>query len=393
MKRVVTDLVNLKGKVVLVRVDFNVPVDSAGRLLNLTRVNAALPTIKYLVEQKAKVVLLTHLGRPNGFEIRLSLWQISLILMKRLKTGVYFSNSVIGQEVKDEIAAMPEGGVLLLENVRFYPGETTCDMNFAREIASYGDIYVNDAFGCSHRKHATTYGLARLLPNAIGFLMEKEVTALSKAMEDPKRPFVAIIGGAKVPDKIKLLKNFVNKADTIIIGGAMAYTFLMAKGESVGESLAYVDSVDDAKELLRLAEEKGVKVLLPIDHVVLRNDNKKAKPVVVDKMVDDMVGMDIGPKTLKLFKSAIDKASQIMWNGPVGKYEDAQFKKGTVELAKVVANSKAYSLIGGGDTVGAVKAAGCQSKINLLSTGGGATLKFIEDGTLPCLEVIQEKIQ
>lgn len=392
MKRVVTDLVNLKGKVVLLRVDFNVPVDKAGRLLNMNRVIKALPTIKYLSEQGAKVVLLTHLGRPNGYEIRLSLWSIALFIMKRLKASVYFCNKVIGDEVKEQIASMPEGGVLLLENVRFYPGETACDMNFAKELASYGDIYVNDAFGCSHRKHATTYGLARLLPNAIGFLMENEVTQLTKAMEAPKRPFVAIIGGAKVPDKIKLLKNFVDKADTIIIGGAMAYTFLMAKGESVGESLAYVDSVNDAKELLRMAEEKGVKVLLPIDHVVVHNDNPRIKPTVVDKMVDDMVGMDIGPKTLKLFRAAIDTAGQIMWNGPVGKYEEDAFKKGTVTLAKYVAASSAYSLIGGGDTVGAVKAAGCESKINLLSTGGGATLKFIEDGTLPCLEVIQEKI-
>lgn len=392
MKRVVTDLVNLKGKVVLLRVDFNVPVDKAGRLLSMNRVIKAIPTIKYLSEQGAKVVLLTHLGRPQGYEIRLSLWSISLFLMKRLKSSVYFSNKVIGPEVKEQIASLQDGDVLLLENVRFYPGETTCDMNFAREIASYGDIYVNDAFGCSHRKHATTYGLARLLPNAIGFLMENEVTQLSKAMEAPKRPFVAIIGGAKVPDKIKLLKNFVDKANTIIIGGAMAYTFLMARGESVGESLAYVDSVNDAKELLQLAEERGVKVLLPIDHVVVRNDNPKIKPFVVDKMVDDMVGMDIGPKTLKLFRAAIDTAGQIMWNGPVGKYEEDAFKKGTITLAKYVAASSAYSLIGGGDTVAAVKAAGCESKINLLSTGGGATLKFIEDGTLPCLEVIQEKI-
>ena len=237
MKRTVKDLVNLKGKVVLLRVDFNVPIDKNGKILDLNRVNAAIPTIKYLIEQGSKVVIMSHMGRPEGYEIRLSLWPISLILMRKLNTKVYFSNKAIGYEVKERLHSMNNGEVLLLENVRFYEGETKCDMKFARELASIGDVFVNDAFGCSHRKHATTYGIARLMPNAIGLLMEKEVDVLTQAMENPKRPFVAVIGGAKVPYKIKLLKRFIDQADTILIGGAMAYTFLVASGIAVGESI------------------------------------------------------------------------------------------------------------------------------------------------------------
>ena len=229
MKRVVTDLVNLKGKVVLLRVDFNVPTDKTGRILDLSRVIKALPTIKHLIKQEAKVVLLSHMGRPKGYEITHSLWQIALILMQKLNTKVYFNNKVIGPEVREQIKGMGNGSVLLLENVRFYEEETANDKKFAQEIASMGDIFVNDAFGCSHRKHASVYGVARLLPNAIGLLMQKEIQTLTSVMEKPKRPFVAVIGGAKVPDKIGLLKVFVDKADTILIGGAMAYTFLMAK--------------------------------------------------------------------------------------------------------------------------------------------------------------------
>ncbi len=393
MKRSVKDLVNLKGKVILLRADFNVPLDGAGRIMDLNRVNESIPTIKYLIGQGAKVVILSHLGRPKGYEIRASLWQISLILMKRLNTKVYFSNKVIGPEVKERIRSMKNGDVLLLENVRFYEEETACDMKFAREIASYGDLYVNDAFGCSHRKHASTYGLARVLPNAVGLLVEKETMVLTDAMENPKRPFVAIIGGVKVPDKIKILKKFVDVADTILIGGAMAYTFMLAKGIAVGESLTYLDCVQVASDILQYAKDKGKKILLPIDHVIVHKNAQRQRKVVVDNMEEDMMGMDIGPKTIKMFGEEIARAGQIIWNGPMGLYEQDKFKEGTLKLAEVVANSKAYSIVGGGDSVSAIKLAKCEDKINFLSTGGGATLKFIEDGSLCCIDVIQEKIR
>lgn len=393
IKRTVKDLVGLNDKVVLLRTDFNVPLDEVGRITDLNRVTAALPTIKYLVEQGAKVVILSHLGRPNGYEIKYSLWPISLVLMEKLKTKVYFSYKVTGKEVRDRVRSMGNGDVLLLENIRFYQEEEKCDLNFAREIALMGDVYVNDAFGCSHRKHASTYGLARLMPNAIGLLMEKEVRELRRAMETPKRPFVAIIGGAKVPDKIKILKRFVDVADTILIGGAMAYTFILAQDTAVAQSLVYYDCVNVAREILDYAASQGKKILLPVDHVVDHIDDHSRRTDVVEQMEDDMMGMDIGPKTVELFKNEIAKAGQIVWNGPLGKYEDPRFREGTFKIAKAVADSKAYSVVGGGDSVSAIKECKVASKINFLSTGGGATLKFIEEGTLPCLEVIQERIK
>ncbi len=393
MKRTVKDLVNLKGKVVLLRVDFNCPIDNLGRVTDYTRITEALPTIKYLIEQQAKVVIMSHLGRPDGFEVRTSLWTVSLILMKKLHAKVYFSNKVLGPEVRERLHSMNNGDVLLLENIRFYKEERACDMNFCRELAAMGDIYVNDAFGCAHRKHASTYGLARVMPNAIGLLMEKEVTTIGNAMENPHRPFVAIIGGAKVPDKIKILKRFIDKADTILIGGAMAYTFLLAQGIPVGESLTYLDSVNTAREVLQYASEKGKKVLLPIDHVVVRKDDKRQKRIATESFADDMIGMDIGPKTVKLFSKEIKNAKQIIWNGPVGKFEDPKFREGTLRIAQAVGESEAFSIVGGGDSVSAIKASKCADKVNFLSTGGGATLKFMEDGSLPCIEVIQEKIR
>ena len=393
MKRTVKDLVNLKGKVVLVRVDFNVPLDSAGRILDTTRIDQALPTIKYLSEQGAKVVVMSHLGRPDGYEIRKSLWQISLILMEKLSCKVYFCNTVIGQEAKDRIKIMQDGDVLLLENLRFYPEETACDMKFAKEIASLGDLYVDDAFGVAHRKHASNYGVARILPNAIGLKIKKEMTTLTDSMENPKHPFVVIVGGAKVSSKIKILKKFVEICDTLMIGGAMAYTFLVASGVAVGNSVVYHENVVDAQEIIKLAEEKGKKLLLPVDHVVIREGDKKKKKFVVDKMVDDMIGCDIGPKTIELFEQEIKGAGQIFWNGPLGLYEDEKFKDGTNKIAKAVAQSSAYSIVGGGDSVSAVKKSGYAGKIDFLSTGGGATLKYLEDGSLPCIDVIQEKIR
>lgn len=393
MKRTVKDLVNLRGKVVILRVDFNVPVDDTGKVLDYSRVNEALPTIKYLVSQGAKIVIISHLGRPQGYEIRKSLWPISLYLLKFFPNKVYFSNYVLGDEVKQRVKSLGEGCIQVLENVRFYEEEEKCDMKFAKEIASLGDIFVNDAFGVSHRKHASIYGVARILPNAIGLLMEKEITNLTQCLENPKRPFVAVIGGVKIKDKIKMLKKLIDIADCILLGGAMAYTFLVATGVAVASSLTSIESIATAQEILDYAKQKGKKVLLPVDHVAVRLSDKKQRKETVDFMVEDMVGYDIGPKTIKLYSEEIAKAGQILWNGPLGKYEDARFKEGTFKIAEAIAHSRAYSVVGGGDSVSAVRQCGLANKINFLSTGGGATLKFIEDGTLPGIEVIQEKIR
>lgn len=392
MKRTIKDLVNLKGKVVLLRVDFNVPIDKSGRILDSTRIVEALPTIRYLIEHEAKVVVMSHLGRPNGYEINKSLWQISLFLMSKLKCKTYFVNDCVGEEVKERIRTMENGNVLLLENLRFNEGETTCDMNFAKKIASLGDIFVMDAFGVAHRKHASTYGVARILPNAIGFLVEKESQVLDQVLTNPKRPFVAILGGAKVEGKIKAIETLVEKCDTLLIGGAMAYTFLVASGIAVGHSMLESEAVVIAERILKEAANKGKKIVLPIDHIAYREGDKKQRLIKTDRLIEDMVGCDIGPKTIALFEKEISKAGEILWNGPLGMYEEKKFQKGTTQIAKTVALSPAYSVVGGGDSVNAVNKSGFANKIDYLSTGGGATLKYIESGSLPCLDVIQEKL-
>ena len=393
MKRTVKDLVGLKGKVVLLRVDFNVPIDDAGRILDLTRINNALPTIKYLSSQGARVVILSHLDRPKGYDVRKSLWPIAVMLMRKLSCSVSFCNSVVSDETRERIKALKDGNVLILENVRFYEGETTCDKQYSKEIASLGEIFVNDAFGVAHRENASNYGVARLLPNAIGLLMEKEVNELSSAMENPKKPFVAILGGAKVQTKISILYKFIEKADTIIVGGAMAYTFLYAMGQNIGTSICHPESVEVAKGIIEKAKQEGKKLLLPVDHLVVRDTDKSRRAFYTDKMTGDMAGYDIGPKTMGLYAKEIATAGQIFWNGPMGMFENPEYKQGTLAVAKAIASSKAYSIVGGGDTVNAVNDFGLANKINYLSTGGGATLKFLEKGSLPALEVIQEKIQ
>ena len=391
MKRTIKDLVNLKGKVVLLRVDFNVPLDEGGKILDATRIKNELPTIRFLVSKGARVVILSHLGRPDGYDVRKSLWPISIYLSKNLKCGVSFSPTVLGEETRERIKLLKDGNVLLLENVRFYKEEEECDMKFAREIASMGDIFVNDAFGTAHRKHATTYGLARLLPNAIGFLMEKELTNLDTILNNPKRPFVVVLGGSKVGTKVKILERFIEKADTILIGGAMAYTFLKAKGFDVGASKVDDENIEVATNVLNKASELGKKILLPIDHVCIKG--KDPHPIVVTNLRGNMVGYDIGPRTVKYYAKEIDGAGEIFWNGPVGMYENANFRNGTRSIAEAIANSKAHSSAGGGDTVAMINLFNLGKKFNYLSTGGGATLEYLEEGTLPAIEVIQEKIQ
>ncbi len=392
MKRTIKDLVGLKGKVVLVRVDFNVPMDEGGRILDDTRIKNVIPTIKFLTDQQARVVLLSHLGRPKGFDTKKSLYPVALELMKKLDCNVDFINAVVGSQVKKRIKQLKEGNVLLLENTRFYKEEDACDMEFAREIASYGDIYVNDAFGSAHRKNATGFALARVLPNAIGLLMEKEIENLSFAIKEPKRPFVAILGGAKVDTKIKIIEKFIEKADCLIIGGAMAYTFMLAKGEMVGMSKIQEDKIEIAREILEKAEAAGKKILLPVDHIGVSTSDSKGKIEKVDKLKGDLAGYDIGEKSIELFKKEIDKASQIFWNGPLGMFENPKFSNGTKKIAEAVANAKAFTIVGGGDTVNAINTFKVADKIDFVSTGGGASMEFIEQGTLPCIEVIQQKI-
>ena len=391
MKRSIRDLVDLEGKKILLRTDFNVPIDRVGRILDKTRINAAIPTIDYLVKKGAKVIICSHLGRPKGFDIKLSLWPISLILMKYFPGKVQFSQKTIGERVKQQIDSLSNGSILLLENTRFHQGETENDKKFAKELASLADIYVNDAFGVCHRKHASTYGASRLLPNAIGFLVENELKAIEEGMKNPSHPFVAIFGGLKVEDKIKVLSNLIDKADTILIGGAMAYPFLVAKWISVGRSPASTACVATASEILKEAEAKGKKIILPVDHIAIRY-NKPEKSFATDVLEEDMIGVDIGPKTIELFIQEIKKAKQVIWNGPLGKYEDAKFTKGTSKIAEAIAESQSYSVIGGGDSISAVNKTGKANMISHLSTGGGATMKLLEGNSLPCIEIIQEKI-
>ena len=384
MKRTIRDLKNIKDKRVLLRCDFNVPLDKYGDILDDTRIFESLPTIKYLNEQNCKLILCSHLGRPKGYDKYLSLFPVAVYLMKRFPNKVKFCPKASGKEVSSAVKNLKGGEILLLENLRFDAREEQNDETFVKELASLADIYVDDAFGVAHRKHASNYGVALKLPNAIGFLIEKELNVFSKAFENPSRPFVAIFGGAKVKDKLTLINNVIGKADTILIGGGMAYTFLLAKGVNIGKSIVDLNLVDDAKDILEKAQKNGTKILLPIDHVAL--DGEKVRKVLL--MDQDMVGLDIGKDTIKLFKNEIKTAGQILWNGPVGKYEDKRFRKGTFEIAKAVAKSKAYSIVGGGDSVGAINTLGFNKKINHLSTGGGASMKLMEGKVLPAIEVI-----
>lgn len=392
MKRSIRDLADLEGKRVLLRADFNVPMDKFGKILDKTRIEAEIPTIKYLVDKGAKVIICSHLGRPKGFDISLSLWPISLILLKYFPGKVQFSQKTVGPLVEEHIKSMTNGSVLLLENTRFHEEEEKNDPTFVKQLASLADIYVNDAFGVCHRKHASTYGVSRLLPNAIGFLVETELSVIQQAMHNSRRPFVAIFGGLKVEDKIKVLKNLIDHADSILIGGAMAYPFLVANWESVGRSPASTECVKIATEILKEAKEKGKEIVLPVDHVAIRYDDKKEKAFVTDRLEDDMIACDIGPKTVELFEKYIKNSKQVVWNGPLGKYEDPKFREGTFKIADIISKSSCFSIVGGGDSVSAVNKSGKAKLISHLSTGGGATIKLLEGNSLPCIDVIQEKI-
>lgn len=385
MKRTIKEVEELSGKKVLLRADFNVPLDeNTNAILDTTRITEELPTIQYLVEAGAKVIVCSHLGRPTGVEEKYSLKPVADELAKHFEGKVTFCPVTIGTEAKKMVRKLKDGEILVLENVRFDEREEANDPKFAKELASLAEFYVNDAFGTAHRKHASTYGVAEILPSAIGFLIEKELSVIENAYTNPQRPFVAVLGGAKVKDKINVIKKLIDVADTVLIGGGMAFTFLAAQGRNIGDSLFAEENLNDAKNILKLAEKKGKKLLLPIDNVALEN-NKVYKVV---EMHEGMEGLDIGPKTVKMFIKEIKKAGQIVWNGPVGKYEDKRFAKGTNKIAKAIAKSKAFSIIGGGDSISAINACGCAEQINHLSTGGGASLKLMEGSSLPAVDII-----
>lgn len=396
-KKVVTDL-DVKSKKVLVRVDFNVPMSKTeiGKILDNKRIVAAIPTIKYLIENKAKVILLSHLGRPKGeAKKEFSLEPISKELSNLIKKEVKFikSSIVVDENVKKEIENLKDGQIALLENTRFRKEETKNIDEFSKELASLGELYVNDAFGTSHRAHCSNVGICKYLPSALGFLVEKEVDIISNALANPKRPFVAILGGAKVSDKIMVIENLIKKVDSILIGGAMAFTFLKAQGKNIGKSLVEEDKLDISLKILENAKKNNVKIILPIDVVVSKEFSNDSKffTVDVDKMKDDYIGLDIGNKTVELFSKEIKNANTVVWNGPMGVFEMSNFSKGTFEIAKALAETSATTIVGGGDSASAIEKSGYKDKITHISTGGGASLEFLEGKVLPAIEAISNK--
>lgn len=395
MKKTVKDI-DLKGKKVLMRADFNVPLNEDGVITDDTRIQAALPTIKYILDQGASLILMSHLGRPkNEPDPKFSLLPVAKRLSEVLGTEVVFNDDgeVVGQVTKDAAAALKPGQILLLQNTRFRPEEKKNEPSFAKELASLGDVFVEDAFGSSHRAHASTAGVADYLPAVSGFLIQKELDFIGGALEDPKRPFVAILGGSKVSDKIGVINNLLEKVDSLIVGGGMAFTFLKAQGYEIGTSLLEEDKIDLAKELLAKAEAKGVKLLLPID-VVVAPEFKADAPatnVKVDAIPADQMGLDIGVETQKLFADTIKDAKTVIWNGPMGVFEFPEFAKGTVAVAKAMAESDAVTIIGGGDSAAAVKQLGFEYGMSHISTGGGASLEFMEGKVLPGIDVLENK--
>lgn len=389
--------IHCADKRVLVRVDFNVPLDDKGQVSDDTRIVAALPTIQYLVQHKAKVILLAHLGRPKGEKnLKYSLAPIARVLAEKLQQPVLFLNDCIGPEVREAIDHLSPGEVALLENVRFYKEETDNDRIFANKLSLLADIYVNDAFGTAHRAHASTVGITEFLsPCVAGLLLEREVEFLGQKTQNPKRPFTVILGGSKVSDKITVINALLGKADNMIIGGAMAYTFLLALGHQVGKSLVETDKIDVAKSALEKAKQLGVRFVLPVDSVVTDNVDSATRTVgsletVGTDIPENKMGIDIGPRSIELFKEIIQTSGTILMNGPLGIFEIAESAKGTFAIADAIAQSGAISIIGGGDSVDAIKKSGHEKDVTFISTGGGASLEFLEGKPLPGIVVLDE---
>ena len=391
-KKTVED-VDVTGKRVLVRVDFNVPLDDEGNVTDDKRIRGALPTIKYLVEHGAKTILVSHLGRPkNGPEAKFSLKPAVERLSELLGQEVVLAKDVVGEDAHAKADALENGDVMMVENARFHKEEKANDPAFARELASLAELFVNDAFGTAHRAHASTAGVANYLPAVSGFLIQKEIDVMGGALNNPEHPFVAILGGAKVSDKIGVIKNLLNKVDTILIGGGMAYTFLAAQGHSVGDSLLEEDKLDLAKELLAEADEKGVKFLLPVDHVVADKYAADAQSKESDIDIEDgWMGLDIGPKTIENYANELKDAKTIVWNGPMGVFEFEKFANGTAKVAEAVSKADAVSIIGGGDSAAAIEQLGYADKVTHISTGGGASLQFLQGNVLPGIDALQNK--
>ena len=391
-KKTVRDI-DVSGKKVLVRCDFNVPQDENGNITDTRRIVGALPTIKYLIEHNAKVILCSHLGRPKG-EVKkeFSLKPVRDELSRELGCEVKLADDIVGESAKALTNNMKEREVVLLENVRFDKREEANDREFSKELASLAEIYVNDAFGTSHRAHSSTAGVAEFLPAVSGFLIEKEIKFLGDSLNNPQRPFVAILGGKKVSDKISVINNLIDKVDTLIIGGGMAYTFLKAKGLNIGSSICEEDKLDLARELIEKAKAKNVELLLPVDVNVAKEYDKDAESKIVsaDKIEDGWMGLDIGPETIKKYEEVLKNAKTVMWNGPLGVFEFEKFATGTNEIARILGNIDAVTVIGGGDSAAAIEKAGFADKMTHISTGGGASLEFLEGKVLPGIDCMQD---
>ena len=392
-KKTVEDI-SLNGKKVLVRCDFNVPLDENKNITDENRIVGALPTIKYLMANNAKIVLCSHLGRPKGeFNMKYSLAPVATRLSEILGVNVVMAKDVIGDSAKEAVANLKEGEIVLLENVRFHAEEEKNDPDFAKALASFGEVFVNDAFGTAHRAHASTAGVADYLPAVSGYLIKKEIDFLGNAVSNPERPFLAILGGAKVKDKIGVINSLLDKVDDIIIGGGMAYTFMKAMGGNIGNSLCDNERLDYCLEIMAKAKEKGVNLLLPCDTVIADNFSNDANTKVAKagEIEDGWEGLDIGPETIEKFKETILKAKTIVWNGPMGVFEMPTFAKGTVSVAEFVAAADATTIIGGGDSAAAVEQLGFADKMSHISTGGGASLEFLEGLELPGIACLEDK--
>ena len=391
-KMTVEDL-NVKGKKVLVRCDFNVKMED-GVITSDKRIVASLPTIQYLIKNDAKVILCSHLGRPKGqVNPEFSMKPVAARLSELLGQEVKMAEDVVGESAKALAADLKEGEVLLLENVRFEPGETKNDEELSKKFASLAELYVNDAFGSAHRAHSSTTGVAAFLPSACGYLIQKEIEFIGGALENPKRPLVAILGGAKVSDKIGVITNLIDKCDTLIVGGGMAYTFMKSLGHHIGTSLLEEDKIDLAKEMMEKAKAKGVKFLIPVDNKVGKEYKPDTESLVVnsDEIPEGYMGLDIGPKTQEIFADAVKDAGTVIWNGPMGVSEWDNFAAGTIAVATAIANSNAISIIGGGDSAAAIQKLGFADKMSHISTGGGASLEYLEGKELPGIAALDDK--